>query len=235
MKILGIDTATMAGSVAIVDGERLLGERLLNVPETHSKRLHLAIDRLLTETRLRLADLDGLAVTRGPGSFTGLRIGMAAAKGLALATGMPLVGVSTLDVLAANFFGCRHLICPVLDAKKKQVFTGLYQCRDTGPVVKVRPEVCVTLEAFLDTLPPEPVIFAGDGPSLYRQRILDHRGSLAIMAPPGLNYLSPAKTAFLGLDELTSGRNHDLDALTPLYIRASDAEIFVQPPVSTGY
>src|SRR5512142_2291842 len=131
MKVLGIDTSTMMGAVGIVDGEELIAELRTNVSVTHSERLMLHVDGLLKSARLTLSDIDGFAVTVGPGSFTGLRIGLAAVKGLAYGTRKPVAGVSTLDVLADNLPYCKYQVCPVLDARKKMVYAAIYKPTDT--------------------------------------------------------------------------------------------------------
>ena len=126
--MLALDTASPTGSVALVQGECLLGESLLNLKTTHSERLLGVVDRLLEGLGCTLDQLDALAVVRGPGSFTGLRVGMATAKGLALALELPLVGISSLAALAANAPFARMPVCALLDARKDEVYAGLYSC-----------------------------------------------------------------------------------------------------------
>src|SRR4030042_1696244 len=118
MKVLGIDTSTSCGSVGLIDDESIISEYLLNIPVTHSERLLGAIELILKEARFSIGDLDGWALSLGPGSFTGRRIGVSTLKGLALVTQKPVAGVSTLDVLAYQISSTPYLICPILDARK---------------------------------------------------------------------------------------------------------------------
>ena len=143
MKILGIDTATRVGSLAIVDNESLIGEYTLNMNTTHSVRLLPALDQLLKTADLVLSHIDVLAISLGPGSFTGLRIGASTVKGLALAANKPVVGIPTLDALAQNFRGVESLICPMVDARKKEVYTALYRSKRTGSLEKETPDLAV--------------------------------------------------------------------------------------------
>src|SRR5688572_26806657 len=127
MRVLAVDTSTMAGGVALLEDDRVVGESLLDVRTTHSERLMLAIDRALTDAGWRPASVDGLAVAIGPGSFTGLRIGLAAVKGLALALACPIAGVPTLDAMAAGLPWASRPVCPILDARRDEVYASLYR------------------------------------------------------------------------------------------------------------
>ena len=129
MKILGLDSSGIVASVAIVEDENLIAEYTVNYKKTHSQTLLPMLDEVAKMTELDLAEIDAIAVAAGPGSFTGLRIGSATAKGLGLALGKPLVAVPTLEGLACNLFGCEDVICPMMDARRKQVYTGLYTFR----------------------------------------------------------------------------------------------------------
>jgi tRNA threonylcarbamoyladenosine biosynthesis protein TsaB len=131
--ILALETATMCGSVALVSENRCLAEFSLQTGETHSRRLLAGVDWLLQETGIDWPSIDAVAVSQGPGSFTGLRIGLATAKGLAMAGGAKLIGIGTLDGLAAQLFAAGEvLICPVLDARKKEVYCGFFKCDNQG-------------------------------------------------------------------------------------------------------
>jgi len=127
MLILGIETATMTGGLALLNEERLISEYTLNVRTTHTARLMPALDRVLKDSSVDKSEIGGIAISIGPGSFTGLRIGLATAKGLALGLGVPLVGVPTLDALARNIPFAMYQICPMLDAKKKEVYYSLFR------------------------------------------------------------------------------------------------------------
>ena len=127
MRVLAVDTSTMAGGVALVDGERVIGESLLDVRTTHSERLMLAVDRVLGDAGWAPRTLDGLAVAIGPGSFTGLRIGVAAVKGLALALKCPVAAVPTLDAMAAQLPWASRPVCAILAARRDEVYASLYR------------------------------------------------------------------------------------------------------------
>src|SRR3990172_456108 len=127
MRVLAVETSTLAGGAAIVDGDRVVGQYLLDVSVTHSERLMVAIDRLLGDAGWAPRDLDGLAVAIGPGSFTGLRIGLSTVKGLAFALSIPVAAVPTLDAMAATLPFAALPVCPVLDARKHEVYASLYR------------------------------------------------------------------------------------------------------------
>ncbi|NLK51025.1 MAG: tRNA (adenosine(37)-N6)-threonylcarbamoyltransferase complex dimerization subunit type 1 TsaB [Syntrophomonadaceae bacterium] len=155
MLVLGIDSATLVAGMAIMDEQHLVAEGFLQTRKTHSERLLPLIDQWLREAELTLADIGGIAVTVGPGSFTGLRIGLATAKGLAQATGKALVGIPTLDALALNLAGARGLICPILDARKSEVYTALYVSPVPDQVIRISPYLAISPEGMLDWLQEE--------------------------------------------------------------------------------
>src|SRR5436309_14608092 len=132
MRVLAVETSTLSGGAALLDDERVVGEYTLDVRITHSERLMAAIDRLLSDARWTPRDLEGLAVTVGPGSFTGLRVGLSTVKGLALALAIPVAAVPTLDAMAAMLPYAALPVCPVLDARKREVYASLYRWEDRG-------------------------------------------------------------------------------------------------------
>lgn len=225
MRVLGLDSATNVAGIAIVDQERLVAEFFLNTGKTHSQRLMPMLARLLAEADLTLADLDGLAVAIGPGSFTGLRIGLATVKGLAQVTGLPLVGVPTLDGLAWNAAGVRGIICPVLNARKQEVYTALYQWKDeelnrlTG-YLAISPEQLTGMLAQQEG----PVTLLGDGVPVYGDTFTRHLGERVRYAPKTHVLPRAAQVAELGVRLLGKGHADDLHALKPIYIRPSEAE-----------
>jgi len=221
MKILGIDTSTMMGAVGIVDGEELVAELRTNVAVTHSERLMAHVDGLLKSARLTIGDIDGFAVNVGPGSFTGLRIGLAAVKGMAYATGKPVAGVGALDALADNLPFCAYQVCPVLDARKKMVYAAIYKDVD-GVRQTILPVSVLTPEAFVEHIK-EPTVFLGEGAYVYREYITERAGGLAHFAPRAYSYPSGATLAFRGLAEIMAGRAADPYSLVPEYIRDPDA------------
>jgi tRNA threonylcarbamoyladenosine biosynthesis protein TsaB len=221
--LLTIDTSTPTGSVAISRGETLLGEILLNVKSTHTDRLLLTLRQLLADAGLQLADVDALAAVLGPGSFTGLRVGVATIKGLALALDKPVVGVSTLQALAMQFPFARHPLCVLLDARKKEVYAGLYHWEGGRPVA-VRPETVIAPEALLEALDGE-MLFAGDGAVAYRTFISRRLGPRAHFVPWSMHPPRAAAAAVLALAALRAGETIPLAQLAPRYIRLSEAEI----------
>lgn len=223
MRVVGIETSTLVGGVALLDDDTLVAEYTLNVSQTHSERLLAALDRILAATRSGLDEVDGLAVAVGPGSFTGLRIGLATAKGLALATGRPLVGVPTLDALARAFPFAQHPVCPILDAKKGEVYASLYRT-DRGEVERLWDYLALPPGELCRRLPGS-VIFVGDGVAAFRELLERELGADALFAPPSRRVPSAGAVAELGLRALRAGRAQDPAALTPLYIRPSEAEL----------
>lgn len=221
--LLAIDTATSAGSVALCRDETLLGEILFNVRGTHSERLMATIRQLLAETGLDLAQIDAFAVVRGPGSFTGLRVGMASAQGLALATGRPVIGVSSLQALAMNLGEASLPVCALLDARKQEVYAGLFHMRRRLPL-PLGPEQVVAPARLLPRLE-GPLLFVGEGARVYRGLIEDHFGAQAHFASWPLNLPRASMAAALALERLRLGERPTLHELKPAYIRASEAEI----------
>lgn len=221
--ILAIDSATTAGSVALCKGETLCGEVLLNVRSTHSERLMVTIQQLLEDTATPLSAVDAIAVVHGPGSFTGVRVGMATAKGLALATGRPLVGVSSLQTLAMNIAESSCPVCALLDARKKEVYAALYQVRSGQAHALTRERVLPPGELLRDI--EGPCLFIGEGALVYRSLIQDHLGPDARFAPWPLNVPRASQAAALARNSLEQGVWQTPHTLNPIYIRPSEAEI----------
>jgi len=221
--LLAIDTASPTGSVALLAGERLVGEILLHLKTTHSERLLGVIDQLLEAAGLPLSDLDALAVVKGPGSFTGLRVGMATAKGLALALDRPLVGISTLRTLAANLPWTTLPVCALLDARKNEVYAGLFR-NEGGRVEPCGEERVLAPERLLQGLEGD-VLFVGDGAERYRPLIVRQLGGRAHFAPAPLNQPRAALAAWLAQAELDVSLPGSIDLLSPVYIRPSEAEL----------
>jgi len=223
MHILGIDTSTMTGSVAILTEDRLIAEYTLNTKTTHTERLMSAIDHIIQSASLCIQDIDGVAVGLGPGSFTGLRIGITTAKSIAYSIQKPIMAIPSLDALASQYLFTDLLICPILDARKREVYTAFY--RNTGASVERLSEYSVIApERILQEIT-EPVIFFGDGVFPYRQYIETTLGQHAHFADAAHLLPRGSLIAKLGCDRLTAGEHDDCLALTPLYIRKSDAEI----------
>jgi len=209
----------------LLAGDCLIGSRTVNSSVTHSARLLRAIQSLLAETETRLDDLTGLAVSIGPGSFTGVRIGLSSAKGLAIVLGIPVVGISTLEALALRAGRDRRLICPVIDARRNETFVAAYRwSHDVDlPRVAIRPGV-MPIGDFLRRLTGR-CLFLGDGALRYRAQIESHLGNLASFAPAHRILPSAEEIAHLGQMRLARGESDDLTQLEPVYIRPSDARL----------
>ena len=216
MRVLAVDTSTMAGGVALLEGSRVVGESLLDVRTTHSERLMLAVDRALTDAGWRADSLDGFAVTVGPGSFTGLRIGLAAVKGLAFALGRPIAAVPTLDAMAAGLPWTTRAVCPVLDARKSEVYASLY--RWDGLAMRREWEYLALSPEALAARLGEPVLGIGDGAALITSPWMT-------LVEPVRRGPSAAVVGWLGHERLRRGETVDAAALVPLYLRPSEAEL----------
>lgn len=216
MRVLAVETSSLAGGVALLDDERLVAEYLLDVSVTHSERLMAAIDRVLTDARWTARELGGLAVAVGPGSFTGLRIAVSTVKGLGLALRLPIAAVPTLDAMAAALPWAALPVCPVLDARKGEVYASLY--RWDGYAMRRQWEYLALSPAALAERLTEPVIVAGDGAPVIRS---PH----ARLLPPPRRLPSPACVGLLGLERLRRGETVAAAALAPLYLRPSEAEL----------
>lgn len=223
MKILAVDTATRSCSVAIVDRESLVAEMTIVREQTHSKHLLETIHGVLQTAGLAISDLDGLAVSAGPGSFTGLRIGMSTIKGLALACGKPLVGVSSLEALAWQLMPCFHLIVSLLDARKGQVYCARYRSVSAALVEESAATVLSPLDAVRDIH--EPCVLVGDGAQQYQNLIVSRLGDLAHLAPPNQHVIRASSVAWLSLGRFEKADSEDTACLVPTYIRKSDAEL----------
>lgn len=224
MKVLGIDTSTPCGSVGLIDEDRVLADHLLNIPVTHSERLLSSVEGVLREAGYTPGDVDGWALSLGPGSFTGLRIGVSCVKGLAFATGKPVAGVPTLDVLASQIAPTPYLICPVLDARKEEVYTALYRYGDGNFPERLSPYQTCRPEELIRQIH-ERTIFIGDGVKTYGTLLRNHLPSLAAFPISSLHVPHGSTVARLGLDLLRRGEDLDLGAFTPIYVRPSEAEL----------
>jgi tRNA threonylcarbamoyladenosine biosynthesis protein TsaB len=216
MRLLAVETSTLAGGVALLDGERLVAEYLLDVGIAHSERLMAAVDRVLADARWTTRDLAGLAVAVGPGSFTGLRIAVSTVKGLALALRLPIAAVPTLDAMAAAVPWASLPVCPVLDARKGEVYASRYHWED-GAMRRDWEYEALPPEALALRLG-EPTLLVGDGAA----GIISAHARL-LPAPERLP--SPACVGALGLARLQTGETVSAAALSPLYLRPSEAEL----------
>jgi len=224
MKVLGIDTSTSCGSVGLIDDGEVISDYLLNIPVTHSERLLNTIEFVLKEARCPIGNLDGWAVSLGPGSFTGLRIGVSTVKGLAFATGKPVAGVSTLDVLASQIAPTSYLICPILDARKQEVYTAFYRYGDDRSLMRQSDYQAIQPDDLVKKIK-EHTIFLGDGVKTYKEFLINSLPSLAIFPPAPLGVSHGSMVAKLGFELLQNGECLDLSTFVPIYVRPSEAEM----------
>ncbi len=230
MRILAMDSSGLVASVALLDEETLLAEYTINYKKTHSQTLLPMMDEIVRMTETDLADIDAIAVAAGPGSFTGLRIGSATAKGLGMALDKPLVSVPTLEGLAANLWGSEAYLCPMMDARRKQVYTGIYRFDGDNLELVVDQKACPVEEILRDCGRLEgKVFFLGDGVPVYKDMIEDimeeYRDRLVwAYAPAHLNRQRAGALGRLALNYLRQGRQETAADHAPIYLRKSQAE-----------
>ena len=229
MKILAVDTSTRTCGVCVADGGHPICELYLTSGQTHSRHLMDTISRALDASGVALEDIGGFAVTRGPGSFTGLRIGISTVKGLAYASGKPLAGISSLEALAQPVAGdVAQRICAVIDARKNEVYYAVYRIDRGRLVADTAP--CVG--------PPETIresdvrtLFVGDGAMLYEDVIRHRHRENAALAPPEWNGIRVSSVARLAAFRLERGESDPVETMAPFYIRKSDAELARERPL----
>lgn len=225
MKILGLDSSGIVASVALVEEENLLAEYTVNYKKTHSQTLLPMLDEIARMVELDLETIDGIAVAAGPGSFTGLRIGSATAKGLGLALDKPLISVPTTEALAYNLYDTKGLICPLMDARRNQVYTGIYRYEEDR-LTTVEGQMAVDIGEIAGKLNAlgEPAVFLGDGVAVFRETLEELMEVPHLYAPAHLNKQRAGAVAALGLRYLKEGRGEDAAAHRPDYLRMSQAE-----------
>ena len=224
MKILALDSSGLVASAAIVEDDVLIAEYTTDYKKTHSQTLLPMLDEIRQMIDLDLHTIDAIAISAGPGSFTGLRIGAATAKGLGLALNLPLVEVPTLEGLAFNLWGTDKLVCPIMDARRNQVYTGLYHCRRSLEIVM---EQCamdmMDLIRKLNDMG-ERVIFLGDGVPVYREMAEKNLTVEYDFAPASNNRQRAASVASLGMEYFRQGKTVTAEEFEPDYLRKSQAE-----------
>ena len=237
MKVLAIDSSGLTASVAVVEDSRTIAEYTVDYKKTHSQTLLPMIDEVAKMTELELSDIDAIAVSGGPGSFTGLRIGSATAKGLGLALDKPLIHVPTVDGLAYQVYGCGDIICPIMDARRNQVYTGIYTfsakagkkegTREVEPVFQVlRMQMAIAVEDLIRRLNNynRPVVFLGDGVPVYREMLSAGLKVPYSFAPSYMNRQRAAVIGALGIRYYKAGKYETAMEHQPEYLRQSQAE-----------
>ena len=225
MKILGLDSSGIVASVAIVEDDVLIAEYTVNYKKTHSQTLLPMLDEIAKMTELDLNSIDAIAVAAGPGSFTGLRIGSATAKGLGLALKKPLIAIPTVEGLAYNLYDISGLICPIMDARRKQAYTGIYRFTDHQLKV-VEDQMAVPMETVIEKLNQygEAVTFLGDGVPVFHELIAEKMTVPYSFAPAHVNKQRAAAVAALGEIYYRQGKTETAMEHVPDYLRVSQAE-----------
>ena len=222
MNILAIDTSGPVVGCAVMKEGRIAHTVAMDHGLTHSETLMPAVDEVMQGSGLTCADIDVFAAVAGPGSFTGVRIGICAAKGFAHAAGKPCVPIHALEALAMNFFGADAYVCPILDARRKQVYCALFDTRNGYPE-RIMQDDAIALDELLTRLPDDrKVIFCGDGVRAFEARIAEKMGDRAMIAPANLRDLRP--DAVCALAEHHREDWVEAALLRPVYLRAPQAE-----------
>lgn len=228
MNILGIDTTGKTLSVALKDGEKLLGELYIDAGKKHAETLMCAISSLFELCGMKITDVDFFACATGPGSFTGIRIGVAAAAGLAHAAGRPVVSVNTLDALIKNAGDTDKIVCAIMDARRGEVYAMAKQCGNV-----ILGECAMSLEDVLEKLPDGPAIFVGDGVLAYRELVINGRNDTAFLNRDVLLQRAPSVCA-VAAEEIAKGNAVKYNELRPHYLRESQAERLRNEKMNAG-
>lgn len=225
MKILAIESTGLVASVAVAENDNLLGEYTMNYKKTHSQTLLPMLDELSKMIELDLNTLDAIAVSKGPGSFTGLRIGSATAKGLGLALNKPIVPVPTVDAMAFNLWGTDKAVCPLMDARRQQAYTGLYEF-ENGSLKPVVSQCAVDISEIIEKVNEnqKAVIFLGDGVPVFKEYIAEHITVPYEFAPATSNRQRAASVAVLAQKLYAEGAIESAAEHKPDYLRLSQAE-----------
>lgn len=225
MRILAVDSSTNVASCAIMEDGKLLGEAMVNDKVTHSQKLLPLISDTLKRCQLKVADIDVFAVSEGPGSFTGLRIGVVTVNSLAQATDKPVVGISSLESIAQNVAISEKIIVPIIDARRDRVFTAIYSSIEGQLKTVQEPDVMevTTLLEILDKRT-EDILFVGEGVDGYREKITEYMGTKSHMASDNLNISKASSVAELAMVKAKNGETKSYFELTPEYLRESQAQ-----------
>ena len=225
MKILAIDSSSLVASVAVVEDDIMVAEYTINHKKTHSQTLLPMIDEISKMAEIDLSSVDAIAVSGGPGSFTGLRIGSATAKGLGLVWNKPLVHVPTVDAMAYNLYGTDKLICPMMDARRNQTYTGIYEFID-GEFKIVVEQCAISVDELIDKINElgREVIFLGDGVPVFKNALDEKLNVAHAYAPAHMNRQRAGAVAVLGGMYYADGKYETAAEHEPNYLRQSQAE-----------
>ena len=226
MKVLAVDTSSAVAAVAVMDEEKgLLGEYLQNNGRTHSQRLMLMVDTLLKGLEIKLEDIDAFAASIGPGSFTGLRIGITSIKAMAYPHNKPVVSIPTLDALAYNMLCFKGLVCPMMDARNRQVYTAVYENTSHGQI-KITDYCGIRIEELVQIIKEKatPAVFLGDAVDLYREYLKEELVGNCFFAPASQMLQRASSVAGLALEKALKGQTESSFDMVPFYLRKSQAE-----------
>ena len=224
MKILAVDTSANVATAAVISDGKLIAESILNHKKTHSEKIMPMIDSVLKDAEIGINDIDLFAVANGPGSFTGLRIGVSTVKALAHAADKPIVGISTLEAMAYNLFDVDGLISPIMDARRSQVYNAVYRF-EKGRLCEVTEPRALAIEECLDGFAgEEKVYFLGDGVPVHEEIIKNTMGERAVIAPVTALLQRASSLAVLAELKFIEGKSDTYQSLMPFYLRKSQAE-----------
>ena len=226
MKIIAIDSSGLVATVALATEETVIAEYTVNYKKTHSQTLLPMLDEIKKMTELDLAQIDAIAIASGPGSFTGLRIGSATAKGLGLALKKPLIEVPTVDAMAMNLWGTKDIVCPIMDARRNQVYTGIYEFGADDDLVRIHEQFADDIGVVTGMINDigRPVIFLGDGVPVYKEAITEAISVPYRFAPPHMSRQRAGALAYLAARYYSEGRTVSAADHKPDYLRVSQAE-----------
>lgn len=224
MNILSIDSSSKVATVALLNDDMIIGEYVLNNKKEHSTILMDLIESILKECSMAIGDIDGYVVSKGPGSFTGLRIGMATVKGMSFGNNKPYISISSLDALAYNVISFNGIICPIMDALRENVYTCIYKRNNNDELEQLIDYCALDLDELLNLLKEknEPVIFVGDAVNKHKNYIINNFPN-AQFAPNHLNIVRASSLGELGIKLLSNGVFDDCNS-SPLYIKKPQAE-----------
>lgn len=225
MRILAIDSSGLVASVAIIEDNIMIAEYTVNYKKTHSQTLLPMIDEIVSMVEIDLNTIDAIAISGGPGSFTGLRIGSSTAKGLGLALKKPIINIPTLDGIAFNLYGTDKIICPLIDAKRNQVYTGIYEFVEDNFCVICEQKICL-IDEIIDEINKinRKIIFLGDGAKVYKNEIDQKVKNIHYYAPTHLFEQRAGAIGTLAIKYFNEGKFETATEHIPIYLRLSQAE-----------
>lgn len=223
--ILAIDSSSLVATVGIISENAIIAEYTVNLKKTHSQTLLCMIDEIFKMTGIPKSDIKAIAISDGPGSFTGLRIGASTAKGIAMALNIPIITVSSIELMAYNYNHCNKMICPIMDARRNHVYTGLFMCEEDEMTTIVEP-CTIPMEELVQVVKKhnKKTIFIGDGVDAFREYIDENLDTEHTYGLPHMNRQKASALGSIALKMFNSGKVLDADTFAPQYLRLSQAE-----------